>query len=383
LELAVASAPNLRDDAIRLYASGQFPRACEHFSRAAADVPSTAASQDLARCFEGWGWQALRDGRADEARLLFSQGLSQIPDDAGLLRGLGVAAIHGGRPADAVDPLERAVGAGADAEVRLLLARLYDQRDNAERALYHIKTVLDREPDNAGARRLLEKVERERTAEAGFRRELTPHFIIKHRSDRHRASARAVAQALEAAWARIGSELGWRPGERVTVVLYEDVQFRRVTRVHGWVTGVFDGKIRLPIEPTAPPPDVLERLVMHEYAHAAVHELSRGRAPRWLHEGLAQLLEGATADPMLRVPGGLTLVGLEALITDPDPVRARVGYDVALWVVQDLVDRGGLARLRRVLERLGAGDTLAASMTRVYGVRLSELESQWRNLLGG
>jgi hypothetical protein len=169
----------------------------------------------------------------------------------------------------------------------------------------------------------------------------------------------------------------------VTVVLYEDVQFRRVTRVHGWVTGVFDGKIRLPIEPTAPPPDVLERLVMHEYAHAAVHELSRGRAPRWLHEGLAQLLEGATADPMLRVPGGLTLVGLEALITDPDPVRARVGYDVALWVVQDLVDRGGLARLRRVLERLGAGDTLAASMTRVYGVRLSELESQWRNLLGG
>ena len=383
LELAAASAPAVREEALRLYAAGQFPHACERFSRAADDVPSSAAAQDLARCFEGWGWQALRDGRPDEARVLFGQGLRQAPDDPGLLRGLGVAAIHEGRPGDALDPLERAVGAGSDTEVRLLLARLYDQRDDAERALFHIRTVLDREPENAGARRLLDKVERERTAEAGFHRELTPHFIVKYRGGRDGGSTRAVVRALEGAWARIGTQLGWRPDERVTAVLYENVQFRTVTRVHSWVTGLFDGKIRLPLGTTSSAPAALERLVLHEYAHAAVHELSRGHAPRWLHEGLAQVLEGATADPLLRVPGGLTLAGLEALITDPDPARARVGYDVALWVTQDLVDRGGFPAVRQVLERLGGGDTLAAAMTRVYGVRLSELESQWRNLLGG
>ena len=33
--------------------------------------------------------------------------------------------------------------------------------------------------------------------------------------------------------------------------------------------------------------------------------------------------------------------------------------------------------------RLGNGDSIAAAMTQVYGMRLAELESQWRNLLGG
>jgi hypothetical protein len=166
------------------------------------------------------------------------------------------------------------------------------------------------------------------------------------------------------------------------VVLYHAGQFRAVTGVHGWVSGLFDGKIRLPF-PGAMPTATLERLVSHEYAHAAVHELSRGRAPRWLHEGLAQLLEETSADPALRVPGHLTLMGLEALVSDADPVRARAGYQIALWVSEDLVRRGGLPGVRALLDRLGAGDPVAAAVTRVYGLRAAELESHWRNLLGG
>jgi hypothetical protein len=113
-----------------------------------------------------------------------------------------------------------------------------------------------------------------------------------------------------------------------------------------------------------------------------IHDMSRGRAPRWLQEGLAQALEGATADPFLRVPGSLSLTGLEALVTDADPVRARAGYDIALWVTEDLLRRGGLSSMRTLLERLGTGEPLTGAVTRVYGVRLAELESQWRNLLG-
>src|SRR5262249_59402289 len=118
-------------EAIRLYAAGQFPRACERFGRAAADDPGSAARrQDVMRCFEGWGWHALREGRPDEAALLFRQGLAETPDDPALLTGLGRAAVYAGRPDDALAPLERAVRAEYDPEVRLLLAHLHDRRDD-------------------------------------------------------------------------------------------------------------------------------------------------------------------------------------------------------------------------------------------------------------
>lgn len=374
----------LMQEALSLYAAGQFPRACDRFARAAdADPASPARREDVGRCFEGWGWQALREGRPDEALLLFRQALGEAPDAPSLWKGLGLAAVHAGRPDEALGPLESAVRAEFDADVRLLLAHLYDQRDSPDRAIAHLRAVLERQPDHEAARRLLEKVERERRAEAGFARIVTPRFVVKYRGARGEEARRAVVAALDAAADRVGRTLGYAPSERISVVLYEERQWENVTRVHGWATGLFDGKIRLPLPPTLPPAAELERLIVHEYAHAAVHHLSRGRAPRWLHEGLAQALEGAVADPMLRVPGSLTLGGVEALVTDADPLRARTGYDIALWVVRDLLDRGGMEAMRELLARLAAGDGIDDATRRVYGLRMAEIESQWRRLLGG
>ena len=91
----------------------------------------------------------------------------------------------------------------------------------------------------------------------------------------------------------------------------------------------------------------------------------------------------APVDPMLRVPGRPTLVGLEALLADGDPARARAGYDIALWVVHDLLDRGGMPAMRDLMARLGRGETIEAAVPAVYGLRLGQLEDQWRRVLGG
>jgi tetratricopeptide (TPR) repeat protein len=374
----------LTEEAIRLYAAGQFPRACETFSRAWEDEPRSAARrQDVARCFEGWGWATLRQGHPDEAMLLFRQGLRQSPEAPALLRGLGLAAVHAGRADEALAPLEAAARTEADAEVRLLLAHLYDRRDNAGRAVAHLRALLDADPDHEAARRLLDKVEREARAEAGFRREVTESFLVKWHAGGDPDTRRVLLAGLTAAREHVVAQLGEAPRERVTVILYDAAQFQDVARVHGWVTGLFDGKIRLPASATLPARRELERILVHEYAHAAIHDLARGRAPRWLHEGLAQALEGITPDPMLRVPGRPTLTGLEELLADADPGRARAGYDIALWVVHDLLDRGGMPAMRALMSRLGRGETITSAVPAVYGLPLAELEHQWRRVLGG
>ena len=71
------------------------------------------------------------------------------------------------------------------------------------------------------------------------------------------------------------------------------------------------------------------------------------------------------------------------MLGDPDPVRARAGYDIALWVVHDLLDRGGMPAMRSFMARLGRGDAIARAVPAVYGVPLAELEHQWRRVLGG
>jgi tetratricopeptide (TPR) repeat protein len=378
---ASADATTLTEEAIRLYAAGQFARACDRFRTAADSEPgSTARRNDAGRCFEGWGWQALSEGRPTEAMALFRQGLDDLPDAPGLLRGFAVSAVHAGQASEAIRPLEAVIRVADDVQVRLLLAHLYDRADDSNQAIVHLEGVLVRDPAHEAAKRLLAKVRRERQAEAGFERETAAGFAIKWPTGMAQERRRQVRRVLDAARDRLERELEYRPRDAVAVVLYADDDFRFVTGAHAWASGVFDGKIRLPLG--ARDRD-LERLVLHEYTHAAVHELARGRAPRWLHEGLAQAIEGAEVDPMLRVPVSVTLAGVEALITDADPLRARTGYDLALWIVRDLLDRGGPARAADLLRRLGDGDDLETAFGRVYGVRLTELESQWRRLLGG
>jgi len=379
-----ADATALTDDAIRLYAAGQLARACDRFSEAAGERPDSAARrEDVGRCFETWGWRTLAQGRPEEAALLFGQGLAAVPDDPALLKAAGVAAVHAGRVDDALGPLEAAARLRTDAQVRMLLARLYDHRDEPERAVAHLRALLAVDPAHVEARRLLDKLEREQRTEAAFVREPVGPFVLRYRPGVDADARRAVLAALETARRRVVPPLGDAGPEPVSVVLYERGQFSDVTGSHAWVNGLFDGRIRLPLGASRPPRAELERLLTHEYAHAVIHHRARGRAPRWLQEGLAQVLEGRGADPALAASGGLTLSGLEALVTDPDPRRAHAGYELALFVVADLLDRGGMESMRALLARLGAGETIADAAPRVYGWRLTELESQWRRLLGG
>ncbi|PYM07740.1 MAG: hypothetical protein DMD82_04905 [Candidatus Rokuibacteriota bacterium] len=371
------------DEAIRLFASREFPRACDRFGEAVEREPDSPVLRgNVARCFERWGWHALRAGHAEAAILLFRQGLRQAPQSDDLLKGLGVAAIHAGRTDLAIEPLETVLRGHVDTDVALLLARLYDQRDDAARAVTHLKRLVAAHPEHVEARRFLEKLERERAVETGFSREETPHFVVKYRAANDPDGRRVLLRSLETLYAEIGTRLMHHPAEKIIAIVYPEERFQEVTRTHDWVGGLFDGKIRLPAEALAGRRDSLERLLAHEVTHAIVHQLARGRAPRWLQEGLAQHFEGVADENSLELPRGLTLAGVEALLTDGEIAKARTGYRTALWLVRDLLQRGGAPAVADLLSRLGRGESVTAAVHPVYGLPLKELEAQWRLVLG-
>jgi tetratricopeptide (TPR) repeat protein len=380
----------LTEEGIRFYSAGRYPEACQRFTEALEkEEENPALRLNLARCFERWGWQALRAGRSDESVALFRQGLRQDPDGAPLLKGLGLAAIHAGRPEEALEHLEASVrapaggGSGPDPETTLLLARLYDQRDQTERALGHLRRLLAADPSRPDAKALLKKLDRERQAETGYRKDESQHFVVKSRGARGLELSRVVTQILEEAADRVGRDLAFFPPEKITVILYPDERFQEVTGAHHWVNGLFDGKIRLPVGSLSGRTRALERLLTHEYAHAAVHLISKGRAPRWLQEGLAQHMEGLPHDADLQLSGGITLRGMEALLADGDLAKARTGYQISLWLVRDLLERGGIERTRQLLARLGGGEPISEALLKVYGLPMAELERQWSRLLSG
>jgi len=130
--------------------------------------------------------------------------------------------------------------------------------------------------------------------------------------------------------------------------------------------------------------DALRRTLRHELAHVALHCATGGGAPRWLHEGYAQLASGEFEAGeawrlrwiLLRDGGDL----LERLSLD-FPSRApeaRVAYLLTYTAVQQLHRLSGERGLRALFDRLRAGDDMDAAMRHTYGLTLDRFEERWR-----
>jgi len=101
-------------------------------------------------------YQAQRDAEAigELRRAIY---LSPYDREAHLL--LGRAYLRGGQMADAIDELKISIWSDDRVDARLALAEAYVQARNADAARSELQTVLTREPSNANAKALLEKIE--------------------------------------------------------------------------------------------------------------------------------------------------------------------------------------------------------------------------------
>jgi hypothetical protein len=152
--------------------------------------------------------------------------------------------------------------------------------------------------------------------------------------------------------------------------------------VPDWVTGAYDGKIRVSADAGGADG---RGVLTHELAHAFVRYASGDRAPAWLHEGLAQWLEGRRM-PRSRLAALLgtaapapTLASLDArFAVRRTREEARVVYAQALSRVEHIVRVRGEGAVVCLVSRLRGGERFDEALRAETGMGERELFREWR-----
>lgn len=265
----------------------------------------------------------------------------------------------------------------SDAEAARGLAYALVRQDRSREAIDLLAGLLDRNPDPE-TRALLERFQRDHGSETSLDEARLAHFHVRYDGDAHEDVGREVLRVLDRHYATLVGTFSHQPAAPIPVILLSRQSYYDSTGAPAWSGGQyddFDGRVRLPIGGlTASLAAELDDTLLHELTHAFVADLSRGVAPREVHEGLAQLMEGKRFQTVLGEQGSRALA-------DGRLRGVSAFYLSSLGLVEELVGQrgqGGINELLRAMAETGSSDE---AFRRVYGRSLEDLQRDWATRL--
>ncbi|HEY6065822.1 MAG TPA: hypothetical protein VIY96_06670 [Thermoanaerobaculia bacterium] len=238
--------------------------------------------------------------------------------------------------------------------------------------------------ETPAALRRLSKVRQELALASGQRHLETERFALFWDPTIPPALVEEVADRLAASYAEQSVFFGGELPEAQVVVLYGGRSYFSLVSVPDWVSGLFDGKIRMSVDPDGGGTPELASVLAHELAHSFIRHVSGDRAPGWLHEGVAQWWEGKRIPRYeirndFRTRGPYSFSELEGnLAGHSDRSAARMNYVEALALVEYVVERHGSGALACLVRDLGSGRTFAESLRAQTGLTPDELFRKWK-----
>jgi tetratricopeptide (TPR) repeat protein len=305
-----------------------------------------------------------------KARSYFESALRFNPQNPTILNYYATMLVRTGNAAEALSYAQRAVHLAPDSpDTQAVLGYAQFAADHNREAIRAWKRSLELRPD-ARVQKYLEKAEREEHAEADFSQHESSHFVLRYEGKETSESfRRELISVLDFDYEDLVRQLGVEPRSAIPVVLYTETAFFDVTQSPDWVSAMNDGKLRIPVSGVESVTPNLARVLKHELAHSFINQLSVGRCPQWLNEGIAQLLEpktlssrGSTLSRIFRDHDDVPFNMLESGFMRLTPQQAVLAYEESLAVVEYINGTYGISDLQRILQRLGEGNSTETAL---------------------
>jgi tetratricopeptide (TPR) repeat protein len=322
-------------------------------------------------------------GNIAQARRYFESALNFQPDNSTILTYYAALLIRTGNAAQALTYAQRAVRAApSSADAYTMQGYAEFAADRTKEAVASWNHSLELRPDPA-VQQLLAKAQREQTAESDFTQNESSHFVLHYEGKQTSDALRTqILQALESDYDDLARDLGNPPHDSILVTLYTEQAFFDVTHAPTWSGAINDGKLRIPINGLSSVTPELAHVLKHELAHSFINQLSGGRCPPWLHEGIAQFLEpkslsgeGHQLAIIFKSQQNIPLNVLEGSFMNFSGGQASLAYAESLAAVSYINDSYGMSDIQRILERLSQGNSTEAALRATIHSDYGQLES--------
>ena len=325
------------------------------------------------------GTKALGERRFADALSSFTAAAKLVPQNASIVFGAGLSAYMLGQNGEGERQLLRALELDPQLkDASLLLGELQYRSGRIAAAVATYEAALKHVPGDALLREKASQWAAEARTESRFAEARGVHFRVLFEGPVDQALARRAVEILEASYQRIGDALRFYPEQSIEVVLHTTQQFRDITRGPAWASGMYDGRIRVPVKGALDQVDELERVLAHEYMHALIRGVAGAGVPAWVNEGLAVVHEpGGLASAERVVASSRSrpkLVELHPGFNGLPDAMARLAYAESAVAARAMLDARGPSAVVMLLRDLGAGVPFETAFHQRIGMRYQEFQ---------
>jgi len=342
-----------------------------------------------------FGTFLMNQGKFEEAGTYLEKALAlpsvKREDEESIRLSLAFSYLKRGFYDESIAHLEQVVSKNArNVEAYYTLGKVYYTQGKFQNAIENLQNAVQaggKSQFGQMAADLLKKVKKEGKVESGFETQSLNHFQVQFDGDkRNDVKLDKVLQILEEAYSGVGSYFNYYPEAPTPVIVYSKSQFKEASDSPVWVAALYDGKIRIPLNDVVQNSDILKSLIFHEYTHAVIFHITRGKCPVWLNEGFAQILEGEgvtekkTAS-VKKYAGKKQIFDMRVLegsfMGISPPAAVELAYDQSLLFTNFVIEKAGQSQLIDSLQLLSQGKSMSSIMEENFYTDYKKLQEEW------